>query len=551
MTQSPNHSASDTPLPSAKERRKLREARSMSEQEVAAALGVTRATVRAWESGRSDPRGRRRAAYAKLLAAAPPEAAPDITPDAVPDAALDVTPDVTPAEQSVAAGAPASVPGRGHEHETGPGPVPVSAQTAAETVTVLDRGTDTNTDTGTGTGTATDTGTDTGPAAAAPAEPEPGAGAPVRADTAAPGSVPPPERTVPAVRAMAHPGAPNGSPPGGPGQDSEPHASGDGTGPARTPRWQWPILSADGGFRSAQEGSAPVPERLVPERPVAPGAVPEGTDPAGAVPEGPAPADAFDALYDRTVSSLIRQAYLLTGRQRLSHECVERAFRLAWQHWPEVARDRDPAGWVRAAAYEFAMSPWQRLRPAHRHPDTPSLESEPSALLEALLSLPPAYRRTVLLYDGLGLDLPETAAETEASTPAAANRVLHAREAIAEQLPGLASPEALHQRLTELADAFPAPEPATAASVREGSERHVWLWTRTALTVTALIVSATGFTLMTAPQQYDPGVPTGRPVGGVPALAGPQAAGPDSGRLPQRPRDDVSGGPGRLVPEAR
>lgn len=36
---------------------------------------------------------------------------------------------------------------------------------------------------------------------------------------------------------------------------------------------------------------------------------------------------------------------------------MERAFQLAWHRWPEVAVDRDPAGWVRATAYEYALSP--------------------------------------------------------------------------------------------------------------------------------------------------------------------------------------------------
>ncbi|WP_344497388.1 helix-turn-helix transcriptional regulator, partial [Streptomyces enissocaesilis] len=71
-------SAPATPLPSAKERRRLREAKSLTQEQVAAALGVTRETVASWESGRRNPkRGAQRAAYAKLLAGAhDPEGAP-------------------------------------------------------------------------------------------------------------------------------------------------------------------------------------------------------------------------------------------------------------------------------------------------------------------------------------------------------------------------------------------------------------------------------------------------------------------------------------------
>ncbi len=69
------------------------------------------------------------------------------------------------------------------------------------------------------------------------------------------------------------------------------------------------------------------------------------------------PAQAFDALYAYCAPALVRQAYLLTGRRDLAHESVERAFQRAWDHWPEVARDPDPPGWVRAAAHDWALSP--------------------------------------------------------------------------------------------------------------------------------------------------------------------------------------------------
>ncbi|NEE23220.1 DNA-directed RNA polymerase sigma-70 factor, partial [Streptomyces sp. SID7499] len=206
------------------------------------------------------------------------------------------------------------------------------------------------------------------------------------------------------------------------------------------------------------------------------------------------PAEAFDELYTRTAPGLVRQAYLLTGRRALARESVERAFQLAWHRWPEVAVDRDPAGWVRAAAYEYAMSPWHRLRRAHRHPDAPPTEPGKRALFDALLDLPPAYRRTLLLYDGVGLDLPETAAETEASTPAAAGRLMTARAAVAEQLPELASAATpaeqsalLHDRLGGLARAEHVPVPRPARAVRTGSEDRARLWTRAAVAGVALL----------------------------------------------------------------
>ncbi|MFI1175510.1 sigma factor-like helix-turn-helix DNA-binding protein [Streptomyces melanogenes] len=272
------------------------------------------------------------------------------------------------------------------------------------------------------------------------------------------------------------------------------------------------------------------------------------------------PGDAFDALYAAHSTALVQQTYLLTGRRRLAKESVERAFHLAWQRWPEVATDADPAGWLRAAAHEYALSPWHRFRRAHKHPDHPPADPELRTLLRALLDLPPRYRRTLLLYDGLGLDLPETAAETEASTPAAANRLLHAREAVAVRVPELAAaatPEALSEllrrRIGELALAEP---PAVTRlpgprRVRTGGERRVRVWTRAAVTLTAVIVGATAFTLSNAPNHYIPPIAPGQRIGDVPLNSGPQRHGEEDVELHRKLLDEPAHGPERLVPEFR
>ncbi len=126
-----------------------------------------------------------------------------------------------------------------------------------------------------------------------------------------------------------------------------------------------------------------------------------------------------------------------------------------------------------------------------------------------MLGLPAPYRRTLLLHDGVGLGLYETAAEIEASTPAAAGRLTHARDTVAERLPDLglgAQPpvrqgEILHARLTELAAAQPVDPPAPRR-VRVGSERRARRTTHAALGLTGLIAVAAVFALVTAPDSY-------------------------------------------------
>ncbi|WP_399928525.1 helix-turn-helix domain-containing protein [Streptomyces kanamyceticus] len=410
-----------TSLPSPKERRRLREAKSLSQAALAAKLGVSRETVRSWERGRTHPRGRTHEAYAEFLTAV--------------------------------------------------------------------------------------------------AEEQTGKAAPEKAA---------PKETAPAPKATP------------------------GASPARrNPRTQ-PADAA----RSTTRPEPPAKRAAGPQTPTAVAAAPAAV--TGHPHRGPAPArradltpaQAFDALCEGTAPALVRQTYLLTGRRTLAQEAVERAFQQAWHRWPEVAVDRDPAGWVRAAAHEYAMSPWHRFRPRLHFPDAPPAEPADRVLFGVLLSLSPAQRRALLLYDGLGLDLPDTAAETEASTPTTANRLLYAREVIAERLPDLADPETLHRRLGELAatEKLRSPKPER---VRITGERRARLWTRAAIALTTLIVGATALTLRTAPTRYEPPQSPGKAISGVPARMGPGPLTYQDTKLREKLRAELTTGRHRLAPQPK
>lgn len=460
MTQSTTRTSSAPPLPSPKERRRLREAKAMTEKQVAEALGVTQTTVRSWETGRTTPQGRRREAYARLLEAYAAELEEKKRAKRKKRSKNPETPE-TPEK-----------PEKPEKPENAATEKPPTEQPA--------------------------------PVPAKQPEPEPE-----------------PEReTKPALKAPAP--APSPAP--------SPSPSG------KKPLNRRPVRTVQADSRSRQNA-----QRRKEKAEALAGA-------AAAEAAKLTPTQAFDELYAYASPALVRQTYLLTGRRTLAQESVERAFQLAWHRWPEVAVDRDPAGWVRGAAYDYATSPWHRFRRAHRHPDPPNGERAGRALRKALLDLPPMYRRTLLLYDGLGLDLPETAAETEATTPAAANRLLHAREAVAEQLPDLADAEVLHERVRELAETVSAPAVASAPAVRVNSERRAKFWTRAAIAVTVLIIGATAFTVVTAPRQYEPTPAPGQRVGGVPAPMGPQKLSKQDLKLRAKLRAVPMNGPERLVP---
>ncbi|MFJ6655105.1 helix-turn-helix domain-containing protein [Streptomyces sp. NPDC091377] len=496
MTQSPA-----TPLPPPKECRRLREAAALTQAQLASQVGVTRETVRAWENGRTTPRGRKRDAYAKLLARlAGDTAKPTSTP--------------SPAAATAGAGATSGGAGTG----AGAGAVASAVTTAAAAADGVSAG-----------GTSDD---------------------------------PKPSTPTPNTQTL-NTQTPNTSP------------SSSGTPTVGTPGVGAPTLGASnagassvgassvgasvGGtsntYVTARQEPLRMQVRQAPPRPAATQTVTVIAAPVAADPgEEPAlrdqtPGEAFDALYTFCAPALVRQAYLLCGRRELARESVERAFQQAWGRWPEVALDRDPAGWVRAAAYEYALSPWHRYRPRYRHPEPPPADAQDRALLSTLLRLPTPYRRTLLLYDGVGLGLADTAAETEASTPAAANRLMHAREAVAERLPDLSDPSVLHDRLTQLAsnERLRAPRPPV---VRAESERRARFWTRAAVAFTVALIGATALTLKTAPTQYEPPVSPGETVRGVPPKSAPGPLSEEQVELRRKLREALAAGPERLTPQA-
>lgn len=224
-----------------------------------------------------------------------------------------------------------------------------------------------------------------------------------------------------------------------------------------------------------------------------------------------AAADAFDLLYGGTAPALARQAFLLCGGSGPARRSVARAFRLAWRHWPRVAVDADPAGRVRAAAHRFALAPWRGPWPVHLVRRVRAMRHVPPGdrvLLDALLRLPPSYRAALLLHDGLGLSLGDTAAEVEAGTAATSGRLRHARAALAERVPVLrdAPPGELPGVTARLVRQLAAPQPVSLPSarhVRRSGEVRGWCVTAGALGLT-VSVAATAFAVVASDGERNP-----------------------------------------------
>ncbi|MEU7154418.1 helix-turn-helix transcriptional regulator [Streptomyces sp. NPDC045456] len=123
--------ASRSPLPSAEERKRLRQAHGLTLDEVAAALKVRRATVSAWESTKkpTEPRGPEREAYARLLKQlAELYPAPQERTAPVP---ATFTGTSEPAEAGTLSAPPAPEAAAVTDHENTQAPTPVTSAPAA------------------------------------------------------------------------------------------------------------------------------------------------------------------------------------------------------------------------------------------------------------------------------------------------------------------------------------------------------------------------------------------------------------------------------------
>jgi hypothetical protein len=150
----------------------------------------------------------------------------------------------------------------------------------------------------------------------------------------------------------------------------------------------------------------------------------------------------------------------------------------------------------------------------------------------------------------VGLDLPETAAETEASTPATAGRVQYARAVVTACLPEPATAEDLPRLLTELA-ADVRPRPTRPIVLRTKADLRARRWIHAAVVFASVLLTTTALTLRTAPDHYEPPVPPGAPVSGVPPQAVPGPLSHKQLKLRSKLRAATAAGPERLQPEAR
>jgi RNA polymerase sigma-70 factor, ECF subfamily len=124
----------------------------------------------------------------------------------------------------------------------------------------------------------------------------------------------------------------------------------------------------------------------------------------GAV-SGLSSAASFDAVYRHEYESLVRLAFVLTGRRDIAEELVQDSFEAAHRRWDRVSRYDKPGAWVRRVVLQRCIGRHRRLgvetkallRLTARPPEFAELTVPDETLLRAIRRLPPRQAQVIVL----------------------------------------------------------------------------------------------------------------------------------------------------------
>jgi RNA polymerase sigma-70 factor (ECF subfamily) len=124
----------------------------------------------------------------------------------------------------------------------------------------------------------------------------------------------------------------------------------------------------------------------------------------------------FDAFFQASWGRLQSQAYVLTGSRETAQDLTQEALLRLWKNWDRVARFESPEGWTRRVLHNLCIQSWRKSRPRrfsakHEIPPSSDVPEHHFQLAQAMRCLPGEQARALLLHDGLGMTVSETASE--------------------------------------------------------------------------------------------------------------------------------------------
>lgn len=146
----------------------------------------------------------------------------------------------------------------------------------------------------------------------------------------------------------------------------------------------------------------------------------------------------FAEFYTATWPRTLAVTYAMTGDRGAAEELAQEAYVKAWSQWTKVSRYDQPAAWVRQVATRLTVSRWRRSKVASSwlaRNRTESLAPPPdetsTALVQALLQIPEAQRRAIVLHHLADLPVDEVARLERCPTGTVKARLSRGRAALA------------------------------------------------------------------------------------------------------------------------
>jgi RNA polymerase sigma-70 factor (ECF subfamily) len=148
---------------------------------------------------------------------------------------------------------------------------------------------------------------------------------------------------------------------------------------------------------------------------------------------------AYDTFFHASWSRLQGQAYVLTGSREQAQDLTQEALVRAWTHWDRIAGYENPEAWTRRVLHNLCIQSWRsshlrrsvELLPQATTDDVPE---DHVLLAEAMRRLPGPQARALLLHDGLGMTVTETARELGVPDGTVKSWLSRARKIVAANL---------------------------------------------------------------------------------------------------------------------
>jgi RNA polymerase sigma-70 factor, ECF subfamily len=149
--------------------------------------------------------------------------------------------------------------------------------------------------------------------------------------------------------------------------------------------------------------------------------------------------EAYDAFFQTSWAGLQAQAYVLTGSMEQAQDLTQEALLRAWTHWDRISGYDSPEGWTRRVLQNLCVASWRKAqvrraigpRPLATTVDMPE---DHVSLAQAMRLLPGPQARALLLHDGLGMTVAETAQELDVPEGTVKSWLSRSRTIVAAEL---------------------------------------------------------------------------------------------------------------------